>query len=104
MASKVSPKIVSVWQKAVEAFDDNRLEEAREQFREIHDHSAKISFNLATVDLLSKNYAAALEVLTEWRMQISIFYMSMIYKTCISRFICRKEKELKWKGDIKRTG
>lgn len=62
MSGSVSRDIVRCWQEAVEAVERDRLEDARRLFWDIRHFSAKIWFNLSTVDLLLGDYAAADEV------------------------------------------
>ncbi|KAK7488065.1 hypothetical protein BaRGS_00020656 [Batillaria attramentaria] len=64
MAS-LTTEIVAKWHSAVAAFDAGRLVEARELFSKVQDFSAKILFNLSTVDLLLGDYSAAQKRLTE---------------------------------------
>ncbi|KAL8559809.1 hypothetical protein ACOMHN_030145 [Nucella lapillus] len=65
MTGRINCDIVRTWQNAVEAVEDGRLEEAVSLFLEIQHYSAKIWFNLSTVDILQGNFKAAYEKLKE---------------------------------------
>ena len=72
MSGSVNRDIVCRWQEAVEAFERNDLEEAMRLFWDIRHFSAKIWFNLSTVDLLLGDYAAADEVFIAWPLSPSL--------------------------------